>query len=58
LLLIDKDEWRKLIHMSPDIGDAAALTCLERYTGDDPAIKVQTVNEVNEDEIESIMSEE
>lgn len=58
LLLIDKDEWRKLIHMSPDIGDAAALTCLDRYTGDDPAIKVQSTNEVSEDEVESMMAEE
>ena len=38
LQLVDKEEIRKLIHMSPDIGDAAALTCLERYTGDDPVI--------------------
>lgn len=38
LQLIDKEELRKLIHMSPDIGDAAALTCLERYTGDDPQV--------------------
>lgn len=39
LLLIDKEELRKLIGMSPDIGDAAALTCLDRYTGDDPTIR-------------------
>lgn len=38
LQLVDKEELRKLIHMSPDIGDAAALTCLERYTGNDPEI--------------------
>lgn len=38
LKLIDKEELRKLIGMSPDIGDAAALTCLERYTGNDPEI--------------------
>lgn len=38
LILIDKDELRKLIHMSPDIGDAAALTCIDRYTGDDPEV--------------------
>lgn len=38
LLLVDKQELRKLIGMSPDIGDAAALTCLERYTGDDPQV--------------------
>ena len=41
LQLIDKEELRKLIGMSPDIGDAAALTCLDRYTGDDPKINGQ-----------------
>ena len=38
LKLIDKEELRKLIGMSPDIGDAAALTCLERYADNDPEI--------------------
>lgn len=42
LKLIDKEELRRLIGMSPDIGDAAALTCLDRYTGDDPAIRVHS----------------
>lgn len=42
LQLVDKEDLRKLIHMSPDIGDAAALTCLERYTGDDPVIVRKT----------------
>lgn len=45
LQLVDKEELRKLIHMSPDIGDAAALTCLERYAGNDPEIvQVQAVD--------------
>lgn len=42
LQLIDKEELRKLIGMSPDIGDAAALTCLDRYTGDDPSVRMST----------------
>lgn len=42
LLLIDKEELRRLIGMSPDIGDAAALTCLDRYTGDDPTVRIQS----------------
>lgn len=42
LKLIDKEELRKLIGMSPDIGDAAALTCLDRYTGDDPTVRMMT----------------
>lgn len=59
LLIIDKDEWRKLIHMSPDIGDAAALSCLERYTGDDPAIKVvENSSDSSRDDLEAIMAED
>ena len=38
LQLIDKDELRKLLKCSPDIADAAALTCLDRYEADDPVI--------------------
>jgi hypothetical protein len=40
LQLIDKEELRKLIGMSPDIGDAASLTCMDRYNGDDPTIRM------------------
>lgn len=43
LQLIEKEELRKLIHMSPDIGDAAALTCLDRYNGDDPTIRIVSI---------------
>lgn len=42
LKLIDKEELKKLIGMSPDIGDAAALTCMDRYTGDDPTVRMST----------------
>lgn len=59
LLVIDKDEWRKLINMSPDIGDAAALTCLDRWTGDNP-LMVANQNRVglSRAEEEAIMAEE
>lgn len=57
LLIIDKDEWRKLIGMSPDIGDAAALTCIDRYNGDDPVIKSESNPEVTKEELEEMMSE-
>lgn len=41
LKLVDKEQIRKLIGMSPDIGDAAALTCLERYRGDEPPMRAR-----------------
>lgn len=39
LLLIPKDDLRAVLKMSPDIGDAAALTYVERYLGDDPKME-------------------
>lgn len=51
LKLIEKDELRKLIHCSPDIADAAALTCLDRYELDDPAIKPYNQIESNRHKI-------
>lgn len=58
LLIIDKEEWRKLIGMSPDIGDAAALTCIERWSGDDPTMAAANSSvTLTRDEEESIMSE-
>lgn len=57
LLIIDKEEWRKLINMSPDIGDAAALTCIQRYS-DDPVMASKVSRpEVTREEEEEIMSE-
>ena len=38
LLLVKKEELRAALKMSPDVADAFALTCLERYHGDDPKI--------------------
>ena len=38
LLLVKKEDLRAALKMSPDIGDAAALTYVNRYSGDDPAI--------------------
>ena len=37
-ILIKKDSLRQLLGSSPDIADALALTCLDKYTADDPAI--------------------
>lgn len=56
LLVTPKDELRSVLKMSTDIGDAAALTCLDRYLGDEPAMAgVQTLSH---SDIESIMSED
>ena len=38
LLLCRKEELRAALKMSPDIADALALTCLDRYTLDDPTV--------------------
>ena len=42
LILVKKEELRAALKMSPDIGDAGALTYVERYTGDDPAVRMPT----------------
>ena len=38
-ILCKKDELRQLLGASPDIADALALTCIRRYTADDPSIQ-------------------
>ena len=38
LLLTKKEDLRAVLKQSTDISDALALTCLTRYTGDDPHI--------------------
>ena len=37
-ILVKKDVLRQLLGASPDIADALALTCLDRYTKDDPVM--------------------
>ena len=39
LLLVKKEELRAALKMSPDIADALALTCLDRYELDEPEMK-------------------
>lgn len=39
LLLCKKEELREALKMSTDISDALALTCLTKYTADDPVMK-------------------
>ena len=41
---------RAALGMSPDIADAAALTCLERYAGDEPNVNrdVRTRDKLDE----------
>lgn len=38
-ILVKKDTLRQLLGASPDVADALALTCLSRYTVDEPAIR-------------------
>ena len=58
LLLIEKEELRKLLGCSPDIGDAFCLTFLDRYTADDPAMKPPQGLELSRSEVAQIMSED
>ena len=58
LLITPKEELRTLLKMSTDILDAAMLSCLEISAVDDPEMKVSSMNEVSEDELESIMAED
>lgn len=44
-ILCKKDELRQLLGASPDIADALALTCLTRYTADDPTIRQNTIRD-------------
>lgn len=48
LLLTSKDELRAQLNMSPDIADAAALTCLTLWKGDDPAINAAEARRLKE----------
>jgi hypothetical protein len=56
-LVTPKDELREVLRMSTDIGDAFALTCIDLWTGDDPAMKQDRVRGVTREEEEDIMSE-
>lgn len=49
LLLVKKEDLRAALKQSTDIGDALALTCLDRYELDDP--QMATVNHLNYDKI-------
>lgn len=39
LLLVKKEELRAVLRQSPDVADALALTCLDRYELDDPQMQ-------------------
>lgn len=45
LLLTKKEDLRAVLKMSPDVADALALTCLTRYTADDPTIRQNTIRD-------------
>lgn len=47
LLITPKDELRAVLNMSTDIMDAAMLTCVDRYMGDEPIINVSRNREDN-----------
>jgi hypothetical protein len=57
-MIVKKAELKEVLKRSPDTADAAALTCLERFTGDDPLMVAdRNVSGVTAAEEEQIMSE-
>lgn len=58
LLLTPKDELRAVLNMSTDIADAAALSCLELSAIDDPAMSMESVQDMSAAEIAEIMEDE
>lgn len=56
LLLTPKEELRAVLRMSTDIADAAALTCLQRYTGDEPNMRSNTL--MSQSELDKILEDE
>lgn len=58
LILVKKEELREVLKMSPDIGDAGALTYVTRFTGDDPIMTANNIQTgLTRAEEEAIMSE-
>lgn len=57
-ILTKKDILRQILGGSPDIADALALTCVDRWYGDDPSMNSASGNSgLSRDEEEEIMSE-
>ena len=58
LLVTPKDELRAVLNMSTDIADAAALSCLELSAIDDPAMALESVQDITAAELAEIMEDE
>lgn len=54
LLITPKEELREVLKCSPDIADALALTCLERYEADEP--KVNSARQVDMQQVKKFKS--
>lgn len=58
LLIVDKASLRAALKQSTDVADALALTCIDKWTGDDPVMNSNRgSNGLSRDEEEDIMSE-
>ena len=57
LILTPKDELRAVLKMSTDIADAAALTCLDRYLGDNPKMHTNTPG-LKQSDIDRILADD
>ena len=45
LMIVKKEELKEVLRRSPDTADAAALTCINKFTGDDPAINTAVMRD-------------
>lgn len=58
LLIIDKASLREVLKQSTDVADALALTCIDKWTGDDPSMNTTRSGVgLSKAEEEDIMSE-
>ena len=59
LIITKKEKLREVLGMSPDVADALALTCLNKYTLDDPVMtQDRVVSGVTKEEEMAMMSED
>ena len=58
LLIVDKGSLREVLKQSTDVADALALTCIDKWNGDDPVMNSNRGgNGLSREEEEEIMSE-
>ena len=57
LLLVKKEELREVLKQSTDVADALALTCLDRWHGDDPVMRSKASATISKEDEAEIMAD-